>query len=98
MDLTIKYVFVLRLLQSSDVEVNPGPERHRPRSCCILYANVSDMHSNLHDLSVASLGYDIIMCSETLVSDRRHVSQLLASLVSIGLCKSVSVSGLGPVG
>ena len=32
---------------------------------------------NLSDLTVASSRYDILLCSETLVSDMRHVSKLL---------------------
>ena len=32
---------------------------------------------NLSDLTVASSQYDILLCSETLVSDMRHVSELL---------------------
>ena len=32
---------------------------------------------NLSDLTVASSQYDILFCSETLVSDMRHVSELL---------------------
>ena len=32
---------------------------------------------NLIDLTVASPQYDILLCSETLVSDLRHVSELL---------------------
>ena len=32
---------------------------------------------NLSDLTVASSQYDILLCSETLVSDIRHVSELL---------------------
>ena len=32
---------------------------------------------NLRDLTVASSRYDILLCSETLVSDMRHVSEFL---------------------
>ena len=32
---------------------------------------------NLTDLTVASSQYDILFCSETLVSDMRHVSEIL---------------------
>ena len=32
---------------------------------------------NLSDLTVASSQYDILLCSENLVSDSRHVSELL---------------------
>ena len=32
---------------------------------------------NLSDLTVASTQYDLLLCSETLVSDSRHLSELL---------------------
>ena len=42
---------------------------------------------NLSDLTVASSRYDILLCSETLVSDMRHVSELLVpGSVSLSSC------------
>ena len=48
-------------------------------SCClqILCNNVRGLARNLGDLTVASSQYDILLCSETLVSDVRRVSDLL---------------------
>ena len=40
---------------------------------------------NLSDLTVASSQYDILLCSETLVSDMRHVSEVLVP----GFCRLV---------
>ena len=40
---------------------------------------------NLSDLTVASSQYDILLCSETLVSDMRHVSEVLVP----GFCRAV---------
>ena len=40
---------------------------------------------NLSDLTVASSQYDILLCSETLVSDKRHVSEMLVP----GFCRPV---------
>ena len=37
------------------------------------------MAGNLSDLTVAPSQYDILLCSETLVSDMRHVSEVLVS-------------------
>ena len=49
---------------------------------CLLSAeyssNARGLAGNLSDLTVASSQYDILFCSETLVSDMRHVSELLA--------------------
>ena len=64
----------LRLL---DVETNPGPRRPVPAVCRILCSNVRGLAGNLSDLTVASSQYDILLCSETLVSDTRHVSKVL---------------------
>ena len=40
-------------------------------------SNVWVLARNLSDLTVASSQYDILLCSETLVSDMRYVSELL---------------------
>ena len=63
------------LMLSGDVETNPGPTR--PKFCNLLCSNIRGLYGNLRDLTVASSKYDIICCSETLVSDRRHISELL---------------------
>ena len=63
------------LLLSGDVESNPGPARRK--FCKFLYCNIRGLYGNLNELSLASTKYDIICCSETLVSDRRHSSELL---------------------
>ena len=63
------------LLLSGDIETNPGPT-HR-KFCNILYSNIRGLYGNLRELSIASTKFDLICCSETLVSDRRHISELL---------------------
>ena len=40
-------------------------------------SNVRGISKNLNDVTVASSQYDLLLCSETLVSDRRHISQFL---------------------
>lgn len=71
-------MFLLVLL-SGDIELNPGPHRpkHPARSCRILYSNIRGLHKNIKDLTMASMDYDIVFCSETLVSNHRHISELL---------------------
>ena len=59
------------------METNPGPRRPVPAVCSILYSNVRGLAGNLSDLTAAASQYDILFCSETLVSDMRHVSELL---------------------
>ena len=39
--------------------------------------NVRGLSKNLGDVTVASSQNDLLLCSETLVSDRRHISELL---------------------
>ena len=60
-----------------DVETNPGPRRPVPAVCRILCSNVRGLSRNLSDLTVASFQFDILLCSKTLVSDLRQVSELL---------------------
>ena len=61
------------------METNPGPWRPVPAVCRILCSNVRVLVENLSDLNVASSQYDILLCSETLVSDMRHVSEVLVN-------------------
>ena len=58
-------------LRFLDVETNPGQRRPVPAVCRILCSNVRGMALNLSDLTVDSSQYDILLCSETLVSDMR---------------------------
>ena len=64
-------------LRFPDVETNPDPRRPVLTVCRLLCSNVRGLAGNLSDLTVASSQYDILLCSETLVSDSRHVSELL---------------------
>ena len=48
-----------------------------PAVCRILCSNVRGLAGNLSDLTMASYQHDILLRSETLVSDMRHVSKLL---------------------
>ena len=71
-------IFYARLrLRFLDVETNPGPRRPVTAVCRILCSNVRGLVGNLSDLTLASSQYDILLCSATLVSDMRHVSELL---------------------
>ena len=67
------------------VETTPGPRRPVPDGCRILRSNVRGLAGNLSDLTVASSQYDILLCSETLVLDMRHVSKVLVP----GFCRPV---------
>ena len=62
-----------------DVETNYGPRRPVPDVCRILCSNVRGLDRNLRDLTVALSQYEILMCSEILVSETSHVSKLLVS-------------------
>ena len=70
-------VYACQRLRFLDVETNPVPRRPVPAVCRILCSNVQDLAGNLSDLSVASSKYDVLFCSETLVSDMHHVLELL---------------------
>ena len=64
-------------LRFPDVETNPGPRRPISEACRILFSNVRGLSQNLSDVTVASSQYDLLLCSETLDSDRRHISEFL---------------------
>ena len=72
-------------LRFLDVEINPGQRRPAPAVCRILCSNVRGLAGNLSDLTVASSQYHILLCTETLVSDMRHVSEVLVP----GFCRPV---------
>ena len=74
-------------LRFLDVETNPGPRRPVPDVCRLLCSNVRGLELNLSDLTVASSRYDILLCSETLVSDMRPVSGCrFPDLVALSCC------------
>ena len=64
-------------LQFPEVETNPGPQLPVPEACRILCSNVQGLSKNLSNVTVALSQYDLLLCSETLVSDRHHMSELL---------------------
>ena len=64
-------------LQFLDVETIPGPRRPVPAVCRIHCSNVRGLSGNLSDLTVALSQNVILLCSETLVSDIRHVTEVL---------------------
>ena len=72
-------IFYGRLrLRFLDVETNPSPRPPVPAVCRILCVMcVRGLAGNLSDLTVASSQYDTLLCSETLVSDMRHLSEVL---------------------
>ena len=55
------------------------------------------LSGNLSDLAVASSQYNILLCSETLFSDLRHVSELLVPGFGLLFC-CAEASCLVPVG
>ena len=59
------------------METKPGPRRPVPAVCRTLCSNVPGLAGNLSDLTVASSQYDILLRSETLVSEMRYVSEVL---------------------
>ena len=60
---------VLRFL---DVEINHG-------ACRIHCSNVWGLSNNLSYLTVVSSQYDLLLCFDILVSNRRHISELLVN-------------------
>ena len=70
------YMVYLKLLLFPDVEVNPGPRASAPVRCRLLCCNIRGLYGNIQDLSLASSAYDVLLCSETLVSGYRHPTEI----------------------
>ena len=64
-------------LRFPDVEENPGPRRGAPKNLRVLYNNINGLHGNISELGVAAVGFDLLFCAETKVTQHRHVSELL---------------------
>ena len=77
MDFLYLIFYACLRLRFLDLETNPGLHRPVPAICRILCSNMWGLAGNLSDLTVASSQYDILLCSETLVSDMRCVSEVL---------------------
>ena len=58
----------------SYVKSNPPPgSGKRVR---VLYINIRSIHANLEELAVAGSDFDVLVCAESKVSDRCHLSEL----------------------
>ena len=77
MEVLYLFYLILMTLLSGDVESNPGPRRQLPKSCRVLYSNIRGLYKNLNDLTLAAANHDVVLCSETLVSNLRHISELI---------------------
>ena len=42
----------------------------------ILYSNIPCLHANLDELAEAGSDYDVLLCAESKISDRCHLSEL----------------------
>ena len=69
----LSYWLRLLLIVCGDIESNPGPGSDR--SVRVLYSNNRGLHAN-SQLAVAGADYDVSVCAESKVSDRRHLSEL----------------------
>ena len=56
------------------VESNPSPGSDK--RVRVLYSNNRGLYANLDELAVAGSDCDILVCAESKVSDRRHLSEL----------------------
>ena len=68
------YWLLLLLIVRGDKKPNPGPGSDR--RVRILYYDFRGLHANLDELAVAGSDYDVLVCAESKVSDRRHLSEL----------------------
>ena len=73
----VSHVLFCLLILSGDVELHPGPRFTGRPQCRVMYSNIRGLYKNIHDLIAVSRQYDILFCSETLVSSRRHPTEVL---------------------
>ena len=60
------------------METNKGPRRPVPSAYRIFCSKVRSLSKNLSDVTWLRLSkYDLLLFSETLISDRRHISEFL---------------------
>ena len=62
------------MIVCGDIESNPGPGFDR--MVRVHYSYIRGLHANLDELAVAGSDYDVLVCAESKVSDRRHLSEL----------------------
>ena len=77
--ISIYFFYAFLRLRFLDVETIPGPRGPVTAVCKTTVSNVWGLAGNLSALTVASYQYDTLLCSETLVSDMRQVSELQVS-------------------
>ena len=64
----------LLLIVCGDIESNTGPGSDR--KVRVLYSNIRGLNANLDELAVPGSNYYVLVCAESKVSDRRHLSEL----------------------
>ena len=70
----------LLLIVCGDIESNPGPGYDR--RVRVLDSNIRGLHhAILDELAVAGSDYDVLVCAESKVSDRRYLSELVSLAV-----------------
>ena len=70
----LSYWLRLLLTVCGDIVSNPGPGSDR--RVRVLYSNICGLHANLDKLAVTGSDYDVFVCAESKVPDRRHPSEL----------------------
>ena len=71
---SFSYWLRLLLIVCGNIESNPGPGTDR--WIRVFSSNIRGLHVNLDELAVAGPDYDVLVCADSKVSDRRHFSEL----------------------
>ena len=68
------FIFHIGCIVCGDVESNSGPGSDK--RVLVLFSNIRVLHVNLDELAVARSDYDVLVCAESKVLYRRHLSEL----------------------
>ena len=69
----LSYLLRLLLIVCGDIESNPDPGSDWRVG--VIYSYIRGRHANLDELAVAGSDYGVLVCAESKVSDRRHLSE-----------------------
>ena len=69
----LSYWLSLLLIVCGYIDSNPGPVPDL--RALVLYSNIHGLRTNLGEFAAAGSDYDVLVCAESKISDRSHLSE-----------------------